>query len=106
MDIVESAVNIEEMFEIYRERKSDVIKLNHGVIGVILSEVANSNHVLRFHYHSNMELYYKIIMYSNTKTILFYTFIDGEMVDGKENMMDHAKEFHPDFFEWMLWNLP
>ena len=106
MDAMESAMNIEEMFERYRERKSDVIKLNHGFIGVILSEVANSNHVLRFHYHHNLELYYKIIMYSKRKHILFYTFIDGEMIEGKENMMNHAKEANPEFFEWIIWNLP
>ena len=100
------ALNIEEIFRKYEERKSDVIKLNHGFIGVILNEVANSSHVLRFHYHSNMELYYKIIMYSKRRHILFYTFIDGEMVEGKENMMGHAKETHPEFFEWMIWNLP
>ena len=99
-------MNVDEIFKKYEERKSDVIKLNHGFIGVILSEVANSNHVLRFHYHSNMELYYKIIMYSNTKTILFYTFIDGEMIEEKEAMIGHAKEFHPDFLEWIIWNLP
>jgi len=101
-----SYLNIEEIFKKYEERKSDVIKLERGFIGVTLNELANSNHALRFNYHHNLELYYKIIMYSKRKHILFYTFIDGEMVDGKENMMDHAKEFHPDFFEWMLWNLP
>jgi len=99
-------MNVDEIFKKYEDCKSDVIKLNHGFIGVILSEVANSNHVLRFHYHHNLELYYKILMYSKRRHILFYTFIDGEMIEGKENMMDHAKEAHPDFFEWMLWNLP
>ena len=105
MDFVESTMNIDEIFKKYGERKSDVIKLNHGFVGAILTEVANSNYALRFHYHSNLELYYKIIMYSNTKNILFYTFIDGETVEGKENMMDHAKEYHPEFLEWIIWNL-
>ena len=99
-------MNIEEIFRKYEDCKSDVIKLNHGFIGVILNEVANSNHVLRFHYHHNLELYYKIVMYSKRKHILFYTFIDGEMIEGKEAMIGHAKEFHPDFLEWIIWNLP
>jgi hypothetical protein len=103
---VESAMNIEEIFRKYEERKSDVIKLNHGFIGVILNEVANSNYVLRFSYQHNLELYYKIIIYFKRKNIFFYTFIDGEMIEGKENMMGHAKEAHPEFFEWMIWNLP
>jgi hypothetical protein len=99
-------MNIEEIFEKYREHKSDVIKLNYGFIGVALNEVADSNYALRFSYHSNLELYYKIIMYSKRKHILYYTFVDGEMSSGKEIMIDHAKEANPEFLEWMIWNLP
>jgi hypothetical protein len=24
----------------------------------------------------------------------------------KEDFIDHIRNYHPEFFEWMIWNLP
>lgn len=93
---LESAMNIEEMFERYNERKSYVIKFEHSFIDIILTEIANSNICLRIIYRSDYVSYYKIFMYSKSKSTAHYTYIDEEMIEGKEMMMNHARENHPE----------
>jgi hypothetical protein len=47
MDNLESAMNIEEMFERYNERRIYLINLEHSFVDIILTEIANSNIFLR-----------------------------------------------------------
>jgi predicted alpha/beta superfamily hydrolase len=99
-----SYLNIKEIFETY-QKNNNTIYLRDGQIVISIREVAAGS-VLKFDYYSdiNGKIYYKIIIYP--EFINYYTFWDEEMSSGKEIMIDRAKEFHPDFFEWMLWNLP
>ena len=106
MDDLESAMNIDELFEKYKEYKVDTINLKQGLIKITLMKVANSSKVIHIDYYYNLDIYYKIHIYFNPKKSFHYTFIDGEMIQGKEIMVNHAKEFHPEFFEWIIWNLP
>ena len=105
MDDLEYIMNIDELFEKYEERKSYVINLKHSFVDIFLTGLANSNMCLRIICRSDSAPYYKIFMYSKTKNSLYYTHIDEEIIEGKEAMINHAREHHPDFLEWMIWNL-
>lgn len=98
-------MNIEEMFERYNERRSYLINLDHSFVDIILTEIANSNICLRVIYRADSVPLYKIFKYSKSTSTAYYTYIDEEVIEGKEAMIGHAKEHNPEFFEWMIWNL-
>jgi hypothetical protein len=97
-------LNIKEIFQIYK-KNNNTIYLKNGQIVLSVSEVAAGS-VLKFDYYSNIngKIYYKIIIYP--EFINYYTFWEEDMSSGKEIMIDRAKQNHPDFLEWVIWNLP
>lgn len=101
-------MNIEDVFKEYpKEKYLTKIVLSGGEIEILVSDSRVS---IGYHYPSlDLTLCrgrYKLIFYLNPPGQYYYKFTDGETYStGKEAVLDHAKKNHPDFFEWMLWNL-
>lgn len=101
-------MNIEDVFKEYpKEKHLTKIVLSGGEIEILVSDSRVS---IGYHYPSlDLTLCrgrYKVVFYSNPPGQYYYKFIDGENYSsGKEAVLDHAKKNHPDFFEWILWNL-
>lgn len=101
-------MNIEDVFKEYpKERSLTKIVLSGGEIEILVSDSRVS---IGYHYPSlDLTLCrgrYKLVFYLDPPGQYYYKFIDGENYStGKEAVLDHAKKNHPDFFEWILWNL-
>lgn len=104
MDYLESAMNIPQIFEKYPDLDCSLnIKLKIGSVKVLRADDA-----IRINYKllGQTVSSYKIILYSEPSEDFYYTFFDNYMKQGKALMFDQSKENHPEFFEWMIWNLP
>ena len=100
---LESGMNVQLIFEEYsKPGYIKTIKLGTGSIQAIRTE-----NVIQLDYKLPGETLplYKIVAYSDLEEAFYYTFFEHHVQHGKEAMLNHSMEAHPDFFEWMIWNI-
>ena len=104
MDDLEFTMNIPQIFEKYPNPDCVLnISLKVGSI-----QVVRADNVIQINYKlpGKTVSLYKMVIYSDAAEPYYYTFCNNFMEQKKVLMFNHSRENHPEFFEWIIWNLP
>ena len=105
MDDLESAMNTLNVFE--RFTKDSFITLKSGVIDIQVVGDADFIQIEFGKEENYLSAIYEISFYKELSKPIFY--YNQSTVGSRltlEKFLDTVKLNNPDFFEWMIWNLP
>jgi hypothetical protein len=99
-------MNIDAIFNKFpKKRRETKIQLKDSIVTVV--HVQGVVQILYGETHGTT--FCRIVVYGESRgnDILFYSYDrpDTRLMD-KEAFIDHIRSYHPDFFEWIIWNLP
>lgn len=110
MDDLEFGKNIMILYEEFKKLHGTTILLQSGRIRISLDEELKSIfNMVNITYESLdiNRVIYEAVIYSDIPDISYYKFSEYKtpISISYPNFFDHAKENHPDFLEWAIWNL-
>jgi hypothetical protein len=99
-------MNIDAIFNKFpKKRRETKIQLKDSIVTVVRGEGV----VQILYGEENTSPLFRIVVYGKSRgnDILCYSYDrpDIRLMD-KEDFIDHIRNYHPEFFEWMIWNLP
>ena len=99
-------MNIDAIFNKFpKKRRETKIQLKDSVVTVVRGEGV----VQILYGEAHGTPFCRIVVYGESigNDILFYSYDrPGTRLMDKETFIDHIRSYHPEFFEWIIWNLP
>lgn len=99
-------MNIDAIFNKFPNKKRETkIQLKDAVVTVVRAQGV----VQILYGEENTTPFCRVFVYGDSRgnDILCYSYDRPDTrLMSKETFIDHIRNYHPDFFEWMIWNLP